>query len=336
MRCEEAAEFVSALCDGEKIPRAAAEHIGACEACRARMKQYAEIGMELRRVASLDSPEEARARTWGKQQRIKSNWWAKGWETMRIPRFAFVLLWAAVAVLGSSIVMVKVRAHTQGPVLMLTAKPAGAGAIRCALSLDDKNRASCALVSPAAHSYAFRIISKDGDRIELGVRAGVAASVATPGGGFATRLSDVGKLPERQYWFEPGKKLEIDVAGLGTMVVTGELLDHMPVFVDRDDEQLTPKADELRVISPVLLRGKEVLGDFEGISAFSDEKNRGIEIYIPGDGRYELSLLPLEGAVEGHVNLSRVSFELNGQSYTFLTGTPVARSEHIWIIHEAT
>ena len=62
MKCEEAAEFVSALCDGESIPPEAAEHIGTCETCQARLKEYGEIGMALRRVASLESLEEVRAR----------------------------------------------------------------------------------------------------------------------------------------------------------------------------------------------------------------------------------------------------------------------------------
>src|SRR5437773_11907348 len=32
MKCEEAAEFASRLCDGQVIPREMAEHIGTCEA----------------------------------------------------------------------------------------------------------------------------------------------------------------------------------------------------------------------------------------------------------------------------------------------------------------
>ena len=78
MKCDEAAEFVSALRDGESIPPAAAEHVGACEACQARLKEYGEIGTELRRVAALESPPEARARTWKTKQGIKWSWWEKG------------------------------------------------------------------------------------------------------------------------------------------------------------------------------------------------------------------------------------------------------------------
>jgi signal transduction histidine kinase len=68
MKCEEAAEFVSALCDAVSIPPEAAEHIGTCETCQARLKEYGEIGMALRRVASLESPEEVRARSWETRQ----------------------------------------------------------------------------------------------------------------------------------------------------------------------------------------------------------------------------------------------------------------------------
>ena len=40
MICTEAAEFVSALCDGEIIPPSAAEHIGGCSSCKARLSDY--------------------------------------------------------------------------------------------------------------------------------------------------------------------------------------------------------------------------------------------------------------------------------------------------------
>jgi hypothetical protein len=174
MKCHDAAKFVSALCDGEKISREAAEHIGACEPCRTRMRQYAEMGAELRRVASLESLEDTRVRRWEKDRKIMSNWWLKGWETMRIPRLAFALLLIAVAVLGSSLVIVRVRAQTQGKALMLTAKPADSHSLRCALSLAEKEGAACTFVQMAEGSgglYGFRIISNDGDRIQLGIRA---------------------------------------------------------------------------------------------------------------------------------------------------------------------
>jgi hypothetical protein len=335
MKCEEAAEFVSALCDGERIPREAAEHIGVCDPCSARLKEYTELSAELRRVASLESAEEPRVRRWGKDQRIPSSWWRKGRETMRIPRFAFALLLIAVVVLGSSLAIVSARAHTQGPVLMLTAKAADGNIVRCALSLEDKRYASVNAVQKAkkgVNLYEFRVISKDGDRIELGVRAKFSPQVSAP---FTADSDKTESLPETRHWFQPGEELKIEIAGFGAMVITGKLLDHMPSLSFSDDEQLDPNADELRMVSPVLLRGKEVLLDFGGTSVICDNRFDGIEIYAPGNGLYDLSLSPLEGAVEGKINLNRISFELNGQSYIFLTGMPVAREKHIWILHDA-
>jgi exosortase len=103
MKCEEAAAFVSALCDGESIPPGAGGHVGACETCQARLKEYGEIGMELRSLASaelrhvagLESPEEVRARTWETRQRTTSSWWEKGW-TLLAPLPLIAWLYASI------------------------------------------------------------------------------------------------------------------------------------------------------------------------------------------------------------------------------------------------
>jgi hypothetical protein len=96
---------------------------------------------------------------------------------------------------------------------------------------------------------------------------------------------------------------------------------------------MDPKAGELRVTSPLLLRGEKVVLDLEGSS--SVQKDRGVvQMYWPGQGLWVLSLHPLEGAVEGQVNLSRVKFEIDGQPYTFLMAAPVSRADHIWVLHD--
>jgi hypothetical protein len=198
--------------------------------------------------------------------------------------------------------------------------------------MEDKNKASCAWLSPPKCLFAFRVISTNGDQIQLGIRAKFTA-VGGPGT-YSASLQDLEKIPEKQYWFEPREKLEIDVPGPGSMMLTGELTDHIPPFVtEGSDVQMDPKPGELRVISPLLLRGKEVVYDFEG--SYAIEKDRGVRMYIPGEGLWVLSLLPLEDAVEGRINLNRISFEMAGRSYTLVTAAPVARSENIWILHDA-
>jgi hypothetical protein len=334
MKCEEATEFVSALCDGGMIPQAAAEHIGDCASCRTRLIDYAEMGAELRRVASLEPAPEARERNWKKAVRAAPNWWQKGWETMRIPRFAFAILLAAAVVLGSGLVMVRARARTQGPVLMLTAKSATGQTVRCALSLKDEKADSCGslrLVKGGAELFGFRAISDQRDRIEIGVRARFLPRNAGPGSFSSDQIDGV---PETTYWLQVGEKLEAKVEGSDPMIITGELLDHMPTSLSvGGDEQLDPNPGEVRFVAPVFVRGEEVVSDFDGMTVKSTEKDHGIVLHVPHDGRYLVSLSPLEGAVEGQIKESRVTFELNGQAYEFLTGAPIAQGNRIWILH---
>jgi len=204
--------------------------------------------------------------------------------------------------------------------------------------MEDKNRASCVWLSPPRYLAEFRVVSNNGDQVELAVRAKFTNAVVGTGTYHAS-LQDLDKVPEKRYWFQPGEKLGIDVPGSGTMVLTGELMDHMPpLFTAENDLQMDPKPGELRIISPLLLRGNEVVHDFEGSAAIESaaiEKGRGVQMYAPGEGLWVLSLSPVKEAVEGRINLNRVSFELSGRSYTFVMAAPVARNEHIWVFHDA-
>lgn len=337
MKCEEAEEFVSALCDGEKIPRDAAEHVGGCKVCALRLTEYAEMGAELRRVASLEASE-ASLLTWAERERTKSNWWQKGWETMRIPRVAFALLVVAVLVLGSGLAILKVRAQSQGRVLMLTVKSENGHTMLCPLTQDEH--------APLCYSMlylksgilidGFRILSRDGDHVELGARAGFKALPVGSGGVLSASLEDIQNLPESTYWIEPGEKLEVEVPGTGPLTVTGEFSDHVPAFIlpNREIGDMDPGPGELRVISPVLLRNKKVATDYEGLIATTVETDHQVVyVYRQSEGLWVWSQSPLEGGVQAHVSRSRISFEMDGASYQFLMAAPVSRSESVWVLH---
>ncbi len=120
MICNEAAEYASALCDGETIPPDAAEHIGRCELCQARIHDYVAMGVELRRVASLEAAAKVPARAEMIPPNKLAKWWQKGWGTMRIPRLAFAALLMGIITLGSALAVVKVRAHDTGTVILLS------------------------------------------------------------------------------------------------------------------------------------------------------------------------------------------------------------------------
>ena len=340
MKCEDAAEFLSALHDGEMIPRGAAEHLGGCEECRERMIAYAAVGAELRRIASVEESPELRTGAWTMEgNRRSSRWWQKGAQTMRIPRFAFGLMLCAIVVLSGGLAMQKTRAGSAGAVLRLRAKlPDGKKPFDCYMEDKEETRENCgefrSLPNGGVLSVGVRFIRRDGQRSEVGIRAVYDNPYPK---WMLDRPSDdrFPDVAEEKVWIEPGESQKIAIPGLGPMEITAEYIDHMPPFPFSPEDTIDVKANVFRMNGPVLLRGKEVVFNFGGGSGqFDDKPGNGNAIYWPGEGRFLFSLHPFDGAVEGNVGGSQVEFQMEGQTYTLLTGVPPTSAEHVWIKHE--
>lgn len=332
MKCDEAAEYVSSLCDGATVPTAAAGHINACESCQARLKEYMELGTELRRVASLEVSETRVPQLRPERRDVPAILWQKAGKTMRVPRLALASLLAAVLVLGTGWALQSVRAGTKGSVLLVQFTTVPGRPSFCALSAVDRKLDSCAgqaRLKSGMLLWEIQVLSKEGDRATLGVRARVEAAdaSATPG--------QIGALPQQQYVLTPGEALSVNVDGFGTMSLTGQWIDHIPAIAAGqvgDNHDLDPGPGELRLFSPLLLRGGQVIGDFEGASTSVDQLGKAVDLYLKGTGRFDLSLSAMPGAVEGKVRFNRISFTIDGQSYVFVTGAPVSRSRSVWVL----
>jgi hypothetical protein len=338
MKCVEAAEFVSALCDGQQIPREAAEHIATCETCRALLHEYLEIGAELRRVASLTSTDETKNISWEGKPQHSAGWWEKASATMRIPKLAFALLLVSIVALGSSLVVVKARTNTAGQVLLLTVTARSAEPVRCGVYASGPHMGEpCGFMvhtEAGELQFSYHVIENEGDQLSLSVRSRVVQPQRNSSGSTSVTLSlfDMMSLPEKHYTLEPGKDLKIEIDGLGTAILRGELLDHMPVL-SSGAESLVPEPGELRLLSPILLQEDHVVFNFGGSTTVLPEKDDwAVEAYVPSVGRFVIAQVPFEGAVEGHVDsYSLVHFELRGQKYELVTGAPITRAETIWI-----
>jgi hypothetical protein len=332
MRCDEAAEFVSALCDGEVIPRAAAQHVGTCAACQERWREYMEMGAEVRLMASLAMDERVTPRVWNGSRSRLANLWQKGWQTMRVPRFALAVLVVAIVALSSAFAVVQVRAHESGSVVLLKFAWPGRTSTSCPLSTVDKKWMTCSYLGPMNGKmigFQIDLIGRKGDGVELAVRTKTFGSLS---GSFS--LSDVRNEPQKQVYFEPGQAATLDVAGGGTLSVTGEWLDHMPVFLGSSGQDAQAGPEELRLVSPMLIGDKQVLGDLQGGSAVADKAGQGVAVSLPGQGRFLLALSPMRGAVQARVAANRISFEEGGHSYVFVTGAPVCRGDHLWVLRD--
>lgn len=335
MKCEDTAEFVSALCDGEKIPREAAEHIGECEACRTRLNAYSAMGTELRRLASLQEQTEVKARSWEKVPRATFKWWRKGGTTMKIPRFAFASMLGLILLLSSGLVLVRARTGVGGPVLLLTFKllPDGVPG-DCIIRTDGNARANECGFTPGVRGgmlgVKFRFLNRVGVQTQLGVKATYKRNSDT-----FHFTDDFKNVPETTVWIEPGERQQIAIPGWGDFQLMGEYLDYMPSLPLRPKETLDPKRNEFRIVSPVLVRGKQVLFNLAGSdSTDSGDPEATLMIYYPGEGRYLISTAPFEGAVEGSVAPGQIKFTLDGQDYLLLTAMPTTRSEHVWVTHD--
>jgi hypothetical protein len=82
-------------------------------------------------------------------------------------------------------------------------------------------------------------------------------------------------------------------------------------------------------------KNKTVVGDLDGATATADKLGQAIVVYIRDEGLFILSLTPVEGAVKADVKPSRISFADGAHAYTFITGAPVTRDGHIWVLHNA-
>ena len=336
MICTEAAEFVSALCDGEIIPSAAAQHIGACAVCQSLLRDYLDLGAELRRTASLEQPAPVPARAWTHPGNPLSAFLQKGRGTMHIPRLAFAAMIAGMVILASTLAVVKVGAHPTGTVVLLTIAGQNGPLADCPLStLDTKPACDWYGNIGSQHlAYRVRLLSRAGGRIQIVIRTRTYSS----GENLSSFTQDTDPATKvKEVWFEPGQPLKVVMPGVGALTLTGEWMDHMPILTGSRGEDISPGPNELRFGSPLLLKDKVVVGDLAGVIGgiySTDTLDRASAFYIPGQGRFLISLLPMKGAVEARVAFGRISFVDGGHSWELVNGIPVCRADHIWVLHQ--
>lgn len=334
MICSDAAEHVSALCDGKTIPPTAAQHIGSCPDCQARLSVYLAMGVELRRTASLELVGAVPSRTWSKPRNRVATWWQKGWGTMRIPKLAFGVLLASIVVLASALAVNRVRANNTGTVVLLSISGPNSPQkeLDCPLSTVDKKWTTCSWfgrVGSQFLAYKVRLLSRDGNRVQLGIRT---LNYPVASGPHNLSSFESSNEPGREAWFEPGERLEFPVPGLGSLTLKGVWMDHVPVL-----GRLDPGPNELRLGSPLLLKDNVVVGDLSGAIGGvygQDHLDEAIAFYIPGEGRFLISQVPMKEAVEAQVALSRISFKEDGHSWELVSGVPVCRSDHVWVLYQ--
>jgi hypothetical protein len=322
MTCVEAAGFVSALCDGEIIPASAAEHIGVCAVCQSLLRDYLDLGAELRRTASLEQPAPVPVRVWTNSRHLLNSLLQKGWQTMRIPRLAFAAMIAGIVVLASTLAVVKVGAHSTGTVVLLSVAGPNGPLSDCPLSTLEKRWSRCSMMggfSGQTIGYQIDFIKHETNRVQLGIRTKVYGKAGS------SSSSDIQAEPQKLVWFKPGEPLKLDFPGVVTLTFKGEWMDHVPALAGMSSRSIDPQVDEVRVMSPLILKDRKIVGDLEGGHSTIDKTDQGVMIYVPGEGLFVLSLSPAPGAVQAEVREGTISFDEGTHSYIVVTGAPITR-----------
>jgi len=108
---------------------------------------------------------------------------------------------------------------------------------------------------------------------------------------------------------------------------------HVPVMAT-NPETLLPEPGEFRLFNPVLIRDNQVLLNMADSRGAATETDPAMALYSPGLGRFVFSTVPFQGAIEGKLQFSQISFTLEDKSYLLLTGAQISRSGRIWVLHQ--
>jgi hypothetical protein len=344
MNCQEVQPFVSVLHDGETVSREVAGHVRNCSSCRARLEDYARMGVELRLLAS-SAEEEAptrlphlspRGRGWGPTLTAR----------VLVPRFA---LGAGVfVILGLSVGLGWMRAQSGGLWFQFdVSSPETHGGVSGLNQVDDPGQGGFFSAGPHKR-IAIRVkaldVQNDGVRLMVWTRvfepgelgpgseeekaANYQAAVASSEG-----LDRVfANTTPREFDYVPGQTREIPVEGGGKLLLKGEVFKLRPSF-SAAWHPVTPKPDEIVLSKAALVRGSEFLGDVQG-SGSAQGTNSAVGVCVPPLGAFVFALKHFEGAVQGVVEFGEARFKMDGYEYTLFSATPITGGQQpreIWV-----
>ena len=338
MNCMEAELHVSALHDGEQAPREASEHIAGCAACRQRLAAYAEIGAELRLLASVDE-EASRERAAAPEPAPALRKWQARWlKTVRVPR---------IAVAGACAAVVALSAFSAG--LVYTHAQSGTPSFQYVVTAEGEpqGRYETHWVHAGSRQEVFFSNGERAIAANIGVeeiRNGVAqlkVRARSYPGAVDRRTAEwqLEDAPVREYTYVPLETLRLPVdGGGGVLAMTGAIADEGG-NLEKPLAQHSVETEEgqLMLMSPALLRGNKALANVRGGAGTGALKEPAIVVYAPEEGMFLFAVQPFEGATACRVILGRAECQLDGAAYTLFSARPITGGENpkIWALRIA-
>ena len=337
MECHEAQPFVSALYDGQILSAEAGEHIQQCPACRARLRDYSEIDIELRLLASR-MPGHAQKPVDLSPSVPLSRFlrWQAWTSSVLVPRLALVAGFAVI--IGLLVGLDFVNAQNRGPwfqfQLRLPGQQSGTPAEPSSFRLAQGGYRNTFLYALPSGGVAAGMAVDDIQRgmVRLGLRArryeGLLDSRAIK--------QELGDLNGHTYAYSPGQTLEVPVEGGGTLLLTGQVLQDRPPSLAWG-LPVSPGPDQLILTHPTLARGDTLLRHLDAC-AMTINRTQTLSLYVPKEGLFVFSLHPLNRAVQGDATWAQLRFRVGSDEYTLFSASPITGGDQprpIWVYRDA-
>jgi len=335
--CQKAAEFISALCDGESIPREVAKHIGQCDVCQLLLTDYVQMGVELKRLASAAEPARVKPISWTNERRSKFNLWKIWRESMRIPRVAFALMVIVIAVLSFRIASVHATGARQWLLMHVWDENGKEQAkLIAGFNPEEKSPNPTIMIAVPRGALGLNIVllGESEGAANLGIRALYFSADADK----SRQREQLRSAPMKEITCVPGQRTSFMVEGYGPIEIGAEVRDKLPEGDDPGKRTLFPPQGSLNVTGSLVLlnEDKVVSKAVAGVGQIAATDGY-FALRAPGIGRYVFAARPFDRAVEGQLNFNQIQFKLDGQNYLLLAGSPVAHDsqQQMWVRHDS-
>lgn len=333
MECDTLGPSISALYDGEEVSPEAAQHIAGCVNCREALREYAQIGVELRLLEANQLKMPALPQV-ARRTRLFASVLT---QNMRVPRFVAAICALAIIALAGG--WARTRAQNSARYFQyrfMFDSERGSGSVGGVAQVCAMGCAHLTVLSGTQHLAAVLNVQKvNGGRVYLTLR--VKRFEAGPDvKQLEDEMSDVPAIP---YVYEPGKVLPIPVEGGSQVNLEGVIADSPEGVPGWHDMPARPAENQIVVRQGILIRDGQVVAEFPGsVSAAGSIGNSqaGFYAYIPTQGLFAFSLGPLEKSTEGRADYGQIRFTESGARYMLLSGSQItggSQPRHIWILH---
>jgi len=326
MNCEKAAEFVSALFDGERIPREAAEHIGGCTSCGDRMQEYAVMGAELRRSAIMN---QAPARpALPERGGFFSILWQKSTARVRIPRFAFVMMLLLLVTLSASLAITRANNSERWFQYKLSGRDGKSIVTATVPSNPNGNPyydVDAGMSYPEGTVWFYlRVLGRAGNQERILAKTFWVAK----GSQFAPE--GIQGAPSREFLAASGRDLKIPVDGYGSLNLNGRFEAVLPENVRNG---LYPEDDKVRIYPPVaLIRGNTMVSKGDSGGGQFSTTDSYFAFGSDEQGWYFFAPKPIEGWTQGTISVNQIEFNMDGERHFLLAGMPITfGSVPVWV-----